>query len=133
MDESYTISKYLRGAVRGFVPSDEALLGICLNAGIEDPNTPLSELTTMQQQVATAFLYVWVATGPSSTAKWSEKDGDWSQSGGGEQLSAMQIRMYLRMADKIFKEYGLETTGLGKWGMRGGGFRNIRNYSGRKV
>lgn len=128
MSGTYTISEYLKGAVRGIIPSDQALQSICLNAGITNPNTGYIDLTEQQKEVVLAYLYVWIASGPSSSSKWSEKDGDWSQSGGGEQLTAAQIRMYLKLADNIFKKYGLATTGLGKWGMRGGGIRNIRNY-----
>lgn len=125
----YTISDYLKGVVRGFSPSDEACESICQNAGIESPVTSYYDLTNQQKRIALAYLYVWIATGPSSTAKWSEKDGDWSQSGGGEQLTATQIRMFLRWADNIFKEYGLPTVGMEKFGMRKGGFHNVRNYN----
>lgn len=124
--DGYSIFDFLRGAVRGFNPSDDALQAICLNAGV-DSTAPFHELSVRDQRVALAFYYIWIAMGPAGTAKWSEKDGDWSQSGGGEQLTAGQIRMYIRWADDIFKEYGLATVGQEKFGMRGGGIRNIRS------
>jgi len=132
MDGAYTISDYLKGAVRGITPPDEALLSICVSAGVESADACFYELTERQKRLALAYLYVYIATGPSSSAKWSEKDGDWSQSGGGEVISAAQVRMYLRMADAIFAEYGVESVSVYKWGMRGGGFRNIRNYGRRR-
>lgn len=126
MECAYTISEYLRGIVRGAAPSDEALKSICLNAEIYDPNADMSALSVKQQRLALAYTYLWLATSPTSSEKWSEKDGDWAQSGGGEQMSATQVRLYLRMANDIFKEYGLETIGNEKWGMAIGGFRNVR-------
>jgi len=122
----YTISDYLRGVVRGTEPTDSALKGICLSAGIDDPSASYADLSLRQQRLALAFLYMWIATGPSGSEKWSEKDGDWSQSGGGASYSRDQIRLYIRLANDIFDEYGLDRIGNPVWGFRGGGIRNIR-------
>lgn len=128
---TYTISEQLRGAISGVNPSDAALRSICASAGIDDINSEYSSLTVRQQRLALAFLYVWVASGPSTYEKWSEKDGDWSQSGGGGVYTAEQLRRLLRLADAIFEEYDMPTVGATKWGMRVGGFRNIRSKRGR--
>lgn len=130
MTETYTIKDYLQGKVRDFNIPDEALLAICNDAGIIGIDMPFSELSEMQKDLSVAYAYLWLANGPVSTAKWSEADGDWSQSGGGQQLTATQIRTYIRYADAIFRKYGLDTIGQNNWGMRVGGFRNIRNYNG---
>ena len=123
--ETYTISDYLHGAVRGVDLPDSAVQSICLSAGVQDVNSEFSSLSIRQQRLSLAFLYVWVATGPSSDSKWSEKDGDWSQSGGGGVYTAEQLRRFLRLADKIFEEYDLPKVGS-SWTMRIGGIRNIR-------
>lgn len=135
MDETYTIKDYLQGKVRGFEIPDMALRAICTDAGIavEDAekavvDTPFDELTERQKDLSVAYTYLWLAQGPVSTAKWSEKDGDWSQSGGGEQLTPEQIRTFIRMANAIFDKYGLPKVGFNRYKVRGGGFRNIRDY-----
>lgn len=128
MCETYTIKDYLQGKVRDFEISDKALSAICADAGIASMDCPFDELSEKDKKLALAYTYVWVALGPSSSAKWSEKDGDWSQSGGGQELTADQIRSYLRMANGIFEEYGLDTVKLNSFKMRGGGFRNVRKY-----
>lgn len=128
MDETYTIKDYLQGKIRSFEIPDVALRAICADADIAGIEFPFDELTERQKDMAAAYTYLWLAKGPVSTAKWSEKDGDWSQSGGGEQLTAEQIRSYIRMANAIFKKYGLPLVGLNSYKVRGGGFRNIRDY-----
>lgn len=128
MDETYTIKDYLQGKARSFEIPAKTLQAICADADIADIGFPLDELTKRQKDLALAYTYLWLANGPVSTAKWSEKDGDWSQSGGGEQLTAEQIRTYLRMANAIFKEYDLPTVGFNSYKVRGGGFRNVRDY-----
>ena len=132
-EATYTISDQLRGAISGVAPTDNALRSICASAGIEDINAEYNSLTVRQQRLALAFLYVWVASGPSTYEKWSEKDGDWSQSGGGGVYTSEQLRRLLRLADAIFKEYELPTVGATNWGMRVGGFRNIRSRRGRHI
>lgn len=126
MECTYTIADYLRGKVRGAAPSDEALKSICLNAEVFDINADMSALSERQRRLSEAYLYLWLATSPTSSEKWSEKDGDWSQSGGGEQMSATQVRFYIRLANAILEEYGLKPIGNEKWGMSVGGFRNVR-------
>ena len=128
MDETFTIKDYLQGKVRSFEIPDKALQAICVDAEIPSLDAPFDELTKRQRDLSAAYTYLWIARGPVSTAKWSEKDGDWSQSGGGEQLTAEQIRTFLRMANSIFDEYDLPMVGMNNYRVRGGGFRNIRDY-----
>lgn len=128
MDETFTIKEYLQGKVRGFDIPDNALQAICIDAEIPSLDAPFGELTKRQRDLSAAYTYLWLAHGPVSTAKWSEKDGDWSQSGGGEQLTAEQIRTYLRMANALFEEYNLPKVGMNTYRVRGGGFRNVRDY-----
>lgn len=126
MSTEYTIKDFLQGEIRGIQIPDTTLQSIYLKAGITG-ETYLDELTEKQCELATAWLYVWIATGPATTARWSESDGDWSQSGGGEAYTATQLRTLLRKADEIFKKYDLPTINGNEWGMRVGGIRNIRN------
>lgn len=126
--DTITIKEFLQGEIRGIEIPESSLQSIYVKAGITDENTYLDELTEKQRELATAWTYVWIATGPATTARWSESDGDWSQSSGGEIYTATQLRTLLRLADEIFKKYGLSTVGGNDWGMRVGGIRNIRNY-----
>lgn len=131
--ETYTISDYLTGAVRGVTPTEAAIRSVCSSAGIDSVDAEFSSLTLRQQRLSLAFLYVWVASGPSTFEKWSEKDGDWSQSGGGGEYTAEQLRRLLRLADEIFEEYDLPTVGASRWKVRYGGFRNIRSRRGHRL
>lgn len=126
-----TIKDFLQGEVRGIEIPESSLQSIYVKAGITDGDMYLDQLTERQRELATAWTYVWIATGPSTTARWSESDGDWSQSAGGEVYTATQLRTLLRLADEIFKKYGLEPINKNEWGMRGGGIRNIRHYGTR--
>lgn len=126
MSTDSTIKDFLQGEIRGLEIPESSLRSIYIKAGITNENAYLDELTEKQRELATAWTYVWIATGPATTAKWSESDGDWSQSSGGEVYTATQLRTLLRLADDIFKKYNLPTVGKNEWGMRIGGIRNIR-------
>lgn len=126
MSADSTIKDFLQGEIRGITIPESTLQSIYVKAGIPGEDTYLDELTEKQRELATAWTYVWIATGPATTAKWSESDGDWSQSAGGEVYTATQLRTLLRLADDIFKKYGLATVSKNEWGMRAGGIRNIR-------
>lgn len=126
MSTDSTIKDFLQGEVRGLEIPESALRSIYIKAGIPSEDAFLDELTERQRELATAWTYVWIATGPATTSRWSESDGDWSQSSGGEVYTATQLRTLLRLADDIFKKYDLPTVGKNEWGMRIGGIRNIR-------
>lgn len=130
MNTDCTIKEFLQGEIRGIQIPETTLQSIYLKAGITG-EAYLDELTERQRELATAWSYVWIATGPATTARWSESDGDWSQSGGGESYTATQLRTLLRLADEIFKKYDLPTVNNNEWGMRAGGIRNIR-YGGTR-
>lgn len=131
MSTDSTIRDFLQGEIRGLQIPESALQSIYTKAGIENGESYLDELTERQRELATAWTYVWIATGPSTTSKWSESDGDWSQSSGGEVYTATQLRTLLRLADAIFKKYDLPTVSKNEWGMRVGGIRNIRYTNSR--
>lgn len=121
----YTITDFLKGLVRGVEIPDEALLGICKRAGV-DSDSSVDNLTERDIDLSTAFLYLWIAGGPTTGSRWSEKDGEWSQSAGHGTFNYAQLRLYYRMANDLLKKYGLETEGAPQWGFRYGGIRNIR-------
>ncbi len=128
MGTDSTIKDFLQGEIRGIQIPESTLQSIFIKSGIpQDADVFIDELTERQRELATAWTYVWIATGPATTAKWSESDGDWSQSGGGEVYTATQLRTLLRLADEIFKKYDLPTVNGNTWGMRVGGIRNIRH------
>ena len=126
-----SIEKYLQGKVRVKV-TDDALLTILVDAGNSagakiEAGADVDTLSAKQLELATAYLYVWVASSPTMTEKVADSDGDWSHSEGGEQMSANALNRFLRMANQIFEKYGLNKVGGNSWGMVGYGFRNIRN------
>ncbi len=127
--DTITITDYLKGFVRGVEPSKEAIASICISAGIDDVKAVYQELDTRQQRLALAYLYLWMAKGPTTGSRWSEKDGEWSQSGSNGTFTYDQLRLYFRLANDILKDYGLEEKTTPVYGFRGGGFRNIRTDS----
>ncbi len=133
-ENSFTIEQYLKGKVRNLNVTDDALKTILADAsakaGAIGYGTDISELSEKQLDVATAFLYVWIAGSPTVSEKRSDNDGDWSHSEGGEQMSANILNRFLRLANDIFTKYGLETIGSNSWKMEGHGFHNVRNYGG---
>lgn len=120
-----TMEDYLRGKVATPIP-DNTLASILAEVGVPQ-GSGYDELTEKQKDLCLAGMYVYLSTNPSQTQKIEDKDADWSHSEGGQVYSANALNNFLRMANAIYKKYGMDTVGDNKWGMRGGGFRNIRN------
>lgn len=132
-----TIEQYLKGKVRNMTVTDDALITILTDAGKKtggkiDADADVDSLSEMQLDLATAYLYVWIAGSPTMSEKVSDKDGDWSHSEGGEQMSANVLNRFLRMANEIFDKYAMPKVGSNAWDMVGNGFHNIRNGYGRR-
>lgn len=125
---NYTIETYLRGKVRNIEVTDDALQSILAELEIDD-GAEYARLSQKQKDLALAGLYAWICTSPTQSSKVSDEDGDWSHSEGGEQMSATSLNRYMRMANAIYKKYGLPLLGSNKWGFKGSGFRKIRRYS----
>lgn len=130
----YTISDYLRGKVRGIIVPDNALMSICSDVNNADDcnvtaETPVSNLSVKEKELATAWLYVWLAGGPIQSGSAKEGDADWSHSEGGERMSANALKRYLDMANDIFAKYDMPLVGVSdSWGFVGRGFHNPRKY-----
>lgn len=124
---NYTIETYLRGKVRNIEVTDDALQSILAELEIDD-GAEYARLSQKQKDLALAGLYAWICTSPTQSSKVSDEDGDWSHSEGGEQMSATSLNRYMRMANTIYKKYGLPLLGSNQWGFKGSGFRKIRRY-----
>lgn len=125
-EEVYTVEKYLQGKVRTKI-SEDALMSILADAEIK-PKTPFEELTRKEKDLATAYLYAWAATAPSTSSRVKDADGDWSHEEGSETFDASARRHFLILANDLFKKYNLATIGSSSWGVSGRGFGHIRNY-----
>lgn len=126
MNAILTVENYLRGKVAVSIP-DNTLVSIMAEVGVE-PGTEYIELTEKQRDLCLAGMYVYLSTNPSQTQRVTDRDADWEHSEGGQVYSANALSNFLRMANAIYKKYGMDTVGDNKWGMRGGGFHNMRNY-----
>ena len=104
---------------------DAAIQSICADAGLS-PSTAFSDSTQRERDLATAWLYVWIAGGPVQTGNVSDEDADWKHTEGGERMSANVLRQYLAMANDIFDKYDQPTVVLENWGFVGHGFCNPR-------
>lgn len=123
-----TLGDFIRGSVRGLSIPDISLLSICSHRGIE-PTIPLSEVNEKDKDLTLAWLYVWIAGGPTQTSNTKDSDADWAHSEGGERMSANVLKRYLDMANDIFAKYDEPLVGVSdSWGFVGHGFRNPRKY-----
>ena len=125
-EEVFTIEKYLQGKVRTKI-SEDALMSILADAEVK-PKTPFEELTKKEKDLATAYLYAWAATAPSTSSRIKDADGNWSHEEGSETFDASARRHFLILANDLFKKYNLATIGSSSWGVSGRGFGHIRNY-----
>lgn len=132
MAEIFTIEQYLKGKVRNINVTDDALQAILTDAGVT-AGSDATTLSVKEREIATAWLYVWIAGSPTMSEKVSDSDGDWSHSEGGEQMSANVLNRFLRMANDIFEKYELPKVGSNSWDMVGNGFHNIRYGGGRRT
>lgn len=132
MADIFTIEQYLKGKVRNISVTDDALQSILTDAGVK-AGSDATTLSVREREIATAWLYVWIAGSPTMSEKVSDKDGDWSHSEGGEQMSANVLNRFLRMANDIFEKYALPKVGSNSWDMVGNGFHNIRYGGGRRT
>lgn len=127
MADVYTIRQYLSGKVRNIAISDDAIMSICADAGVE-PFTPYGDATEKQRDLALAWLYVWISGSPTQSGGYTEENADWKQSENGERMSANVLKQYLAMANDIFRKYDLPVVGEEPWGFVGRGIRNPRRY-----
>lgn len=126
---TYTVEEKLRGKCM-IALTDENLKSICDDAGVK-LGSEWDSLTEKQKDMSMAWMYVTLATSPSTSNKISDKDGDWSHSEGGVSISKDQLKSYLKIANALFEKWGEPTINKDGWGMIVGGFHNIRNYNGR--
>lgn len=125
MADILTIGKYLKGLVRGINPSDDAVQVICADAGVE-PELDYASATKKQKDLATAYLYKWIASPVTRSGGHDESDADWKSKKEGDQFSANMLLKYIDMANDIFEEYDLPLIGEESWGFVGRGIRNPR-------
>lgn len=125
MAERLTIGNYIKNAIRGITPSDDALLTICADAGVES-ETLYADATKKQKDLSLAYFYKWIASPLLQKGGYTEENADWRSSETGERYSAAMLQKYLDMANEIFEEYDLPTVGGRRWKMRGFGFHYPR-------
>lgn len=128
-DTSLTAKRYLQAKVNATI-SEDTLMAVMADRGI-NPEAEYADLTEKDRDLCLADLYVYLSLQPTQTEKKTDTDADWSHSEGGTVYSANVLNGYLRLANAIYAKYGLTQVGSNKWGMRGGGFCNIRNYGDR--
>lgn len=128
-EEAFTLARYLKSKVAVNVP-DDTITAILAENGV-DEDALFIGTTEKQRDLCLAGLYVFISGSPTTTEKVSDSDADWSHSEGGQMMSANVLNNYLRMANAIYKKYGLTQVGSNKWGLSGHGFHDIRNYGNR--
>ena len=135
MADILTIGKYLSGKVRNITVPDDAVASFIMDAGCKDidgekvtKDTDVTLLSERERELCLAWLFVWIAGSPTQSGGFSEEDADWKSTENGERMSASVLKNYLAMANRIFEKYGLDVVSTGKWGFRGQGIHDRRNY-----
>jgi len=126
-NQEYTVERFIRGIVPNASLTDDSIMGIIIQAGV-DPDENAFSLTERERDLCTAYLYLRLATNPHQSARVTDKDADWEHTEGSEQWSASQLQQFLILARKLLEKWG-EDTGLvddvvPQWGFVG---RNIHN------
>lgn len=125
--QEYTVERFIRGIVPNSNLSEDAILGVLLQAGVA-ADTDAFSLSERERDLCTAYLYIRLATNPHTSARITDRDADWEHSEGSEQWSASQLQQFLILARKLLEKWGLDTTLIDdmvpQWGFVG---RNMRN------
>lgn len=126
-EQIYTVEQFVRGIVPSASLSEDALHGIALQVGVEleqEANT----LTERERDLCMAYLYLRLATNPSSSARVTDRDADWEHSEGSEQWSGTHFWLFLSLARKLLEKWGEDTSLIDEvtpqWGFVG---RNMKN------
>lgn len=102
-NDDMLIEDYLRGATAYDVP-DNALRRITVRRGIS-AGALISSLSERQLDLATADLYMWCASTPSSKDSTEDSDGTWKHKEGGWQTSAYDKRQLREMAAELYAKW----------------------------
>lgn len=100
------IEQYLRGTV-GFEIPDAAILTILTKRQIEE-QTKVSCLDERQLDLATADLYMYCASAPSSKGATNDSHGSWKHQEGGYECSVSDKRNLRKMAYALYSKWGEE-------------------------
>ena len=99
--EDMTIEDFLSGAT-AYEIADNALKRVLVKRKIAF-GTMVSELTERQLDLATADIYMWCASTPSSKNDTEDSDGGWKHKEGGWQTSAYDKRQLREMAKELYE------------------------------
>ena len=126
-----TAEEYIQALSPNANISESTLKSILIDASI-DSDTPATDLTEKQKDLALAYLLIRIAFNPLMSRKVTDKDGDWEHSEGSEQWSRSQLMQFLILARDLLKKWGINDARVEalapKWGMKGTGFHKIRRY-----
>jgi hypothetical protein len=109
--EAITMQEYLKG-VTAYDIADSALVTISVKRGF-DLLTPFEEIKNLPDNeglklidLATADLYMWCASTPSTRNDTEDSDGGWKHKQGGWQTSAYDKRQLRAMAKELYEKWG---------------------------
>lgn len=102
--EDMSIEEYL-GSVTSYDVPDNSIKGILIRRGIRF-GSQITSLTERDIDLATADVYMWCATTPSSKSSTEDSDGLWKHKEGGWATSAFDKRELRRMARELYSKWG---------------------------
>lgn len=100
-----TISTFLEGISP--LITEEALGYVCAKRRIS-PNTPFSELSERDIDLAEGTMYYWLSNLPVGGSTEKVSDGGWSHSDGGWTVSKANIDEWMRKYRKLFEKWDEE-------------------------
>lgn len=101
--DDMTIEDFLRGAT-AYDIADNALKRVLVKRNIA-LGTMVSTLGEKQIDLATADIYMWCASTPSSKNDTEDSDGGWKHKEGGWQTSAYDKRQLREMARELYGKW----------------------------
>lgn len=106
--QTVPVEQYLRGCV-GYNVTDEAILSILLNRGVESA-TPADSVDRKSRELCIADLYMWCASNPSTSSVVEDADAGWKHREGGSSRTNADLGRLIDMANAIYKKYGENTS-----------------------
>lgn len=130
--ETKTALDYINGLFSGMSISDAIIANVLLKTGV-DPEVSMWDLNERERDLIYAYLILYLAPSSGSSQRVTDRDGDWEHSESTSAWSYSDRSNLMRIARALLAKWGVEdelaNNALGRWGMCGRGFRNIRRNS----
>ncbi|MBQ0113668.1 MAG: hypothetical protein KBT03_11100 [Bacteroidales bacterium] len=103
--QTFTVLEYLHGKVADFTVSENAIISVMADRGI-DPCESFADVETKEKMLCYADLLRYIYLSPNMTKSYSQTNGNWSQKEGATQLSIEDKKKILAEMRRLYAKYG---------------------------